>query len=677
MRIKKIAKITSLSLLALLVLVLAGFSTFVWNPFEGRFGELRRAVPYNVDFFAAKARLADDFFEFPEPQFWGVFEAAPAYPKIRAGSLYKGLERDVRRLLRQLQDVEEQLDQVPIISLGIVEDAIGEEVSLAGRLRSDRSGFDVCAYTRVSWKLRAGFELLGFSAVQSQLRGMQVKHADGIYTLEGNGAAPVHIARVKDVIIAGTNRDLVQESYALATGDSEDDSIWTSADYNDLLVDPLESSGESDNVLEWMGDLRALRDWSPAFANWPGTGPDVTQEEKLVRTFLAPKSLRRIWSSLQIEEERLTLMSRVRVNPGELDAFQRRFQEGRPGSVATWLKQFLRIVPSTAAFAATLRVSPGDFMRACFRTLETDAQSLIEDGLRRAGQSRGLEGMIDDIAPGLEPWVGVVFRNNNYPLYKKEFEVAIPSPAPAWALVLRAGVGGGAKVTQLVDLFRRSLRHHLKFEGQGTIIPVGPSQEQKIQEWGNRMIPATGQIALLYDEKSRDFIVSNSGKLVREMINARFDMNGVRPLSLDNEVKRVTASMPSNVTGYVWLNGKRALNVMQRYQVFAAKRLADEAPEQGFLVQRRDAVEKSLLAKNYPGRTRPSQLSSADQKRLEDLVQGELRRLWAIERKRLGKDLDKSFREAAAWLEIVDNASFTLRAQSKMLDLVTRLKLAW
>lgn len=677
MRIKKIAKITSLSLLALVAIAVVGFATFVWNPFEGRFEELRRAVPYNVDFFVAKAQLSDDFFDFPEPAFWSSFEAAPAYTKIRRGELYRSLERDVRGLIKQIEDVESQLDQVPVLDVGILEDAIGEEVSIAGRLRSDRSGFDVCAYTRVSWKLRAGFQLLGFSFVQSQLQGVSVREEEGVFELRGQGAAPVYLARVKDMLVAGTDQGLVKESVELATGDGDADSIWTSADYNDLLLDPLESSQETENVLEWMGDLTAMRDWSPDFANWPGTGPDVTQEEKLLRVFVAPKSLRRVWSSVQFEEDQLTLMSQLRINPGELDGFQRRFQEGRAGSVKGWLKPFLSRVPSTAAFAASLRVQPGDFMRACFQTLEPDAQSLIEDGLRRAGQSRGLDGLIDSIAVGLEPWVGIVFRNNNYPLYKKEFEVAIKSPAPAWALVLRAGAGMGQKVENLITLFRKELRHHLKFDDNGTIIKVGPSQEQRIQEWGNRMIPATGQIALLYDEKTRDFFVSNSGKLVREMVNAQYMSERVRPLSVVNDVQRVLLQIPQNVTGFVWLNGERALNVVQRYQAFTAKRLEAEAPDQGFLIETRPGVEKRVLSQNFPGRTRASQLRGADQKRFEELVKAELGRLWAGERKRLGRDLDRSFKEAAAWLETVDHASLMLRARSKILDLQARVKLAW
>lgn len=676
MRWKKIAKIASISVLSVAVLGFAGFATLVWNPFEGRHGEIRKAVPFGVDFYVAKANLADDFEDFPQPWFWSDFLASPAYPKIRLGAWYKSATADVTKMVDEIRRVQAELAEIPVLNLRIVDDAIGQDVAIAGKLRSDRDGFDVCAYTRVSWKLRAGYELLGFDFVRSKLRGIALKEEDGIYELRGN-ADPVYLTRVKDLLIAGTSRDLVQKSLSLTQPDNTGDSIWTSAAYNDLLLSPLEDARRSDNTIELMGDMAAVREWSPAFANWPGTSPDVTQEEKLLRAFLAPKSMRRLWSSVQLDEDTIHILSRLRVDPGELDPFQRRFQDGRGGSVGTWLKPFLRLVPYSAAFAATLRVPPGDFLQACFQTLETDAQNLIEDGMRRAGQRGGLTGMIDQVAPGLEPWVGIVFRNNDYPRYKKEFEVAIPSPAPVWALVLRAGEGGGGRIQDLIRLFKERLRYQLKFEGVDVFINVGPNKEQKIQEWGNRMIPATGQIALLYDDKSRDFIVSNSGKLVREMVNARFRSDGVRPLGQVDAVQRAVDALPQTVSGFAWLNGERALNVVQRYQEFTSKRLQAEAPDQGFLIEQRPGVERAILAREFPGRREASDLRGGDATRFDQLVTDELRRRWSVERERLGRDADKKFREAAAWLETVENASLTLRTRSKMLEIDTRAQLRW
>ena len=673
---KKLIKTLSLLIVGLVVLVVAGFATFVYNPFEGSFGELRRAVPYGVDFYVAKADLRSDFETFPVPAFWPDFENSPAFPKIRAGSIYKDMSADVGRALEEVRRIDAQLASIPLLGVSILGDAIGKDIAVAGRLRSNRSGYDVCAYTVVTWKVRAAIELLGFDFVKSRLPGMTVTLDGGIYELRGN-AEPFWLTRVKDLVIAGTSKELVVDSRQLATNESTADAIWTSADYNDHLRAPLEASS-AENVVELMTDLATLRDFSPSFANWPGMGQDVTQEQKLLRTFLTPKAMRRAWSSLALEGSGATLTTRLTLDPGELDDFQRRFQEANPGSVETWLKSFLRLVPYTAAFCATMRVPAGDFFRAAFRTMEIDAQNLIDDGLRRSGHGAGLDGLIDTVAPALEPWIGVVFRNNDYPRYKKEFEVAIPSPAPVWALVTRAESGAGGRIEDLIKLFRENMRFRLKFDGQDFFIHVGPNKEQKIQEWGNRLIPGTGQIAVLYDDKSRDFIISNSGKLVREMVNARFSSDGVRHiLAHDESLKRSIEGMPEAVSGFAWLTAARALNVVQGYQEFTNKRLQSQAADAGFLLSERGGVEKMILARDFPGRSDATRLSASEQKRFEELVNTELARRWASERSRLGRDTERAFREAAAWLEGFDHVGLVMRTRPKRLDLELRVGANW
>ncbi|MCA8970601.1 MAG: hypothetical protein KDC95_12485 [Planctomycetes bacterium] len=673
---KKLLKVLAITIFATIVLVVAAFATFVYNPFEGNYGELRRAVPYGVDFFAAKPDLAKDFDDFPVPLFWQDFETSPAFPKIRIGTIYKGLQPDVAKALEEVRNIDAQLRAVPVLGLSILGDAIGKDLAIAGKMKADRSSFDVCAYTLVSWKVRAGIEMLGFDFVRSRLQGLTVNEEDGIYELRGN-QAPFWLTRVKDLVIAGTSKDLVVESRALATNESSGDSIWTSADYNDLLASSLDNVTGTGGIVELMADLATLRDYAPAFATWPGTGIDVTQEQKLIRAFLSPKAMRRMWSSLEFDTSVAKLKSSLLLDPGELDDFQRRFQDANPGD-KTWLQSFLRLAPYTAAFVATMRVPPGEFFRTAFRTLEQDAQNLIDDGIRRSGRSTGIDGMIDQVAPALEPWVGVIFRNNDYPRYKKEFEVGIPSPAPVWALVMRAENGAGKNVEDLITLFREQLRFSLKFDGQDFIIPVGPNKEQKIQEWGNRMMPGTGQIAVLYDDKSRDFIVSNSGKLVREMINSQFSSNGMRSILKNDEVlKRTVAGLPQGVSGFAWLSGARALNVVQGYQEFTSKRLQQQAADPGFLLAERGGVEKMILSRDFPGRRDSTRLSPSEMERFDKLVDAELARRWQTERSRLGRDSERQFREAAAWLEALGSAALVVRTHSKQLDFELQLTVPW
>ncbi|MDP6424692.1 MAG: hypothetical protein QGG14_08105 [Planctomycetota bacterium] len=61
MRAKKLFKILGISIALSLVVSSLGFATFVYNPFEGEFDEIRKAVPLGVDFLVAKKDQGADF----------------------------------------------------------------------------------------------------------------------------------------------------------------------------------------------------------------------------------------------------------------------------------------------------------------------------------------------------------------------------------------------------------------------------------------------------------------------------------------------------------------------------------------------------------------------------------------------------------------------------------------
>ena len=240
------------------------------------------------------------------------------------------------------------------------------------------------------------------------------------------------MARVLDLIVLGNDKDLVAESRALATGELTKDTLQVSPDYQDLVLGHLEDFGERQglvpNAVEFHLDLTTLARNFPAFASWPGEGPDLSQEIKLLRSFVQTKAMRALWGAVDFNDETVSALMTIDMNRNELTPQQSSFYSAEPGDVDRWLRPKLRCIPSTAAGFLLLRVPVQLFLEEFVASLEKDARDLIDEGLRRSGQRGGVRGLIDNFARGLEPYVLVIIRNNDYPKFQTEYEVKIPSP---------------------------------------------------------------------------------------------------------------------------------------------------------------------------------------------------------------------------------------------------------
>jgi hypothetical protein len=679
MRVKKLLRNLSFVLLGGTLVLGLLFTTLVYNPFEGSFGDIHGIVPRNVDFYLGKANLSDDFEEFPRPRFWAGLEASTAWPALTQSRLFKSREADIGQVLRGLDEVKAQMAQVPLVRLQILGDVVGRELMLAGRVGPTPGAFEVCAWSRVSWKVRAGIALLGYDLVRGGLGGAQVVPDGALLKLQQAGSEPFWLARVKDVAICGNSRQLVPQSLDLALGVSSEDSLGAAADYTDHLAAPLQAWSsrvlDDPNCLEGMLDLDALRRLSPGFAGWPGPLAELTREERVVQVFLEPKALRRAWASAIFEpESALSLVLQVMVNNGALTDFQRRLHSEKPGPVEGWLRGFFRCVPERAALAATLRVPVGPLLQELLMTLDRDVLDLLEQAYRQHVPRGDVRGLIDKVAPAFEPWVGIVFRNNDFPEIRgQQFKVSRPSPVPTYALLFTVIKSEKARVEEMITLFRDRLRTSLGFPDQGYYMGAGPGNQFQILEWGNSHIPGTGQIALLFGgQLELFFMVSNSGPLLREIVNTRFQL-GPRALTDDPVVASGLGSLPSHVSGILWLNGSEATAVLRRYREFSRRSLDAQVPDPAWALSVRPEVEQQVFDREFRARfASKAQLKGADAARFDQLVEAEILQRWARERVRLGTDVDRRFGEAANCLEMLKHACFVMQARPKELSVEAR-----
>ncbi len=683
MRAKKLFKILGISIALSLVVSSLGFATFVYNPFEGEFDEIRKAVPLGVDFFVAKKDLGADFSDFPTPNAWEQVEAGTSWQRVRNGAFYKDAARQLQPLLDQIDRVESELKTVPVVGLDILTDGIGADLAVAGKRRGGSSDFDLCVYSRVSWKIRAAIGLLAYDSVRKSVAGLTItpeKGAPGVYRLDGN-MEPAWLTRVQDLLIAGNSKELVTESRDLATGVSTADAIFQSADYNDLLATPLsdwgERVGQDPNAITGMVDMAVVRHLAPDFANWPGPGADLPIEGRLMDPFITQSSWRHLWSSVVFDAENaLSLIARLRINHGELTEFQKSFHGEKQGSRDDWLRPFLAMVPSTAAFTAAVRIPPTVLLEEMFHALDNDSRELFENAVRSSNIKTGVRGLIGRIATALQPWVGLVFRNNNYRELDLEFPVPIKSPAPAVALVFRVMRGQERVVDDFIELFRKSLRFPLGFSAKELLFKAGLGNEVSIKEWGNPQIAGTGELAMFWDGKGhrRYYIVSTSGKLLGEIVNARYRLRGVKPLLSDKDVADCMSTLPRTLSAFAWVNGNQVLNILSRYTTFAKRRL-DEGMTVGWQSQVRQDVENAVFDAHFRNRfkTKADIPRGKEEKKFSELINTEMTKRWQIERKRRNRDDDEDFGQWADFMAYLHAGYFTLRATPKELSLETRL----
>ncbi len=680
---KKFFKYALYALLLLLVFAGLGFTTFVYNVFEGSIADIRKGIPRNVDYYVGKAKLGGDFIDFPEPAFWPVLTESAHYPQLRRSQLGRFVERDlaIEKTLEEIARVKSELSNVPVVAPDILEDMIGVDLAIAGRLPAQGNP-NWCLYTRVSWKLCAFVGLLGHESFRTQVAAGGLKgEAEGkLFRLTPDGGQTIYLARVLDLLMVGDSKELVEESRQLASGDSKKDTLFVSPDYSDLITERVadwaERTGTQPNSLEFKLDLRALAKRSPAFAQWPGQGDSVAQEMKLIRSVVNTKSMLSLWGSLNFEQEEISTLLSIDLNRNALEDAQRRFLNEKPASISKWLKARVSCVPETASGFMFLRVPVSVFLEEYFRSMDRDTRDLIDRALRQAGQRGGSSGLAAFLAPALKPYVIVITRNNQYRKFKIDFDVKVPSPAPATAWVFETARGMKGRVKKVLDLMRR----HYKGFGftKHFYMDLGPSKSVRILEWANANIPGTGEVAIMDggDQFHGLFMVSNSGPLLEECVNARFSLGGTKSMLANEKLQTVLRSYDDDhmLSGFVWAQGDQIRNLLKKFRRFAREEAASTEPDASWMIENRTRIEDQVYRRGFASRARSKfQLSGKDKQDFDQAVKKELRSEWGKQSGSRGKTLNAAFDETSTYLQFLDSAYLAIRNGPRAIQAEGRL----
>ena len=669
---KKWFRVLALSVATVVVLITLFVVAFIVNPFEGSLPDMRGVVPRDVDFFVRKRDLGEDFpaGKFPEPHFWAELTASEPWRQMQGGPLLADLrKKGIETSLAQLRDALRQVHEQSGGMLDVVRDVIGTELELAGKFRGARpEDTEWCAYLRVSWRAIAACNLAGFSFVQERAKtqGSPLRSDGELLAYEPAGQKPIWLARYLDCVIAGNSKELVTRSLGLATR-PDGESLGRSAEYMDGVESVLRewekrAKVERANALEVY--LRPdVADQVFKFAErWPNPNAPDDMNERVLASFINMKGWRFLAGALVFEPGSLSVLAKVDLNRNLHTPFQSHFFQTEAQERGQWLDPFLTMVPIDACACAAMRMPAGEFLREMFRALEQPQRDLLNDCARKVGYS-GVTDLIEKLEGSFLPRTGFVFRKN---VRDKDFAVAEPTPVPQIAWVFWTREGAKKPLKDLIDtLYRYVDTFNLKpYKLNMTADREGDSA----CEFANPQIPGTGQFALMVFD--RFFILSNSGPLIRDMFQARFEPR-YSVMSSPNLTKlNAEGEIPNSVNGFVYIQGRQLQTVLEDYQLAFDARQAE--PDAEWMYQNRGHFEQKVFQERYSRFASKDALDEATKAQFRKDVDAYMDEQWRKGGKAIGEPTRAAMRQAIALARMFSAACFTVNLDSQWLKLAGR-----
>lgn len=688
-----------LSALGLLVFLLMFVSAFIYNPFEGSLPSLRDAVPRGVNFFVRKQGLVDDFAPFPEPRFWAALSEAPGFEAVADGALGQRFRQE--GLDRALADARTQLEQVARDSggwLDVLRDVIGQEVIFAG-YNLDYSKATPqplatpqwCLYTRVNWRVKLLYGLAGFGFVQGALQeqGMTLESVDDRFVLTPPGGAPVHIQRELDALMIANDPVMLEKARKLVVGNEDLESIGQKAAYLDGALEriddwSLRNDVDEPNVVEYLVKPSAFDGFRRFAAEWPNPNKQDSMNERVLASFLNLKGWQEIAGGLMFEDGFLGATGQIGLDSTTHTRFQSSFYTAEQDSRERWLDPFLSMVPENACAAAALRMPSGEFLHAMFDALEDAEKSLINDALRRSNyngtQVDSASDLIDRLRLAFRQRTGFVFRRN-VPDTKRDpktgelqVPVAAKSPMPqvAWVFWLRPGSAGLTEaLTEMLLSYKQSFGFSKVYKY--SVPYAGGTFPEKIYEYTNPQIPATGEVAMI--TFGEFFVVSNSAPLISDIVRTNYGaQSGMRSIRELDHFYPVEEELSPTLSGLVWVDGEGLQLVLDDYLAFAD--VSSEQMDPEWMMLTRPSVEDVVRRKSYPQypskAAMPRSLTQPGGE-FDQKVVAEMRARWAKQRTNFTADERASLEQLRGISEMFQGAALQLEFEKNSIGYQLRL----
>jgi hypothetical protein len=598
-----------------LVLAFAGyfaFSTFVFSPTESDYDpDVSTLVPRDVDFFVAKSELRRDFEsptrlaiqdELEDTEAWRTWLESPEYAALDA---QLGIEEQLARVRAEV----EKLGVDPLKVFG------GRDLALAGYFRGPTfEQADWAAYGRCNWmgKLAvAGLRHPDLIGLEKQ--GLSAALEGNVITLSGGELTrPIHVARLRDIVIAGTSKELVTRAFDFeARGGQE--SFGLSANYHDNVASARRTARGDD--IELYCDWRTLAEKMRIDGRVPDPQSDSVLLALFARMFQLG-SLRSLAGTIGFDGGVL-LDAHGDLSTETMTPFQKTLYRQRGRDAQQIVQQLAFLARPDAQIVAHLEADLGDLLREVHGSLQGATRTLIDDALRATGHFNNSGALITELDTLFKGRIGVIVHENDYPP-KQGDPPHNDVPVPAVALVLWIE-GGEKSYARLNELQRLVSDNQGKFglrgpDGGRGVFTHTLSNGVEVWEFWNPLIDGTGHFASCRDGDY--YFLSNSYAMLADLVSRTNQSASLQRLSDQPQFTQlVNETLPASNL-FLWLNPR---SLAATLRAFSERGVTEQIRAELDWDTLRAVEEDKVIREKFPGQRR-GQLEPDAQAQVDAIV---------------------------------------------------------
>ncbi len=623
-------RILRAGLIALLLLTFVGyfaFATLFFPPIEGGFSsKISGLIPRDVDLYVGRAELRQSFDAFPRLTVAKELEENPAVETFLESPTWTELER-ANRIEETLAEIEAQLEQLPL-GLDVLDVIGGEEIAVAADFEGQGvDATDWAVYARASFWGKLAVSALkhpGLLGLADQ--GLEAARDGDVITLSGVGVRrPIHVIRVRDIIVAGTSRRLVDRAPELEVNGSQD-SLLLAAPYGDFIMREGRDKQERDFEIQLnVAKLRETQGFSKPLLD---PGAEVFGESFLARLLPLP-AIRRLIGILDLDEG-LSADLHGELSTELLKVDQRAIYRAKSFSREE-LIDVARFAPADSTLMVYLRGPVGTLLRMGLDALEPAARDNLNAVCTKAGYA-SVDEVVDILDATMVDRIAFFARPNDWgdeddmkvdPDTGEKVYVGPPhddTPVFAWAMV--AWMQDEAPITEMRDRFGQAgprIGLQGRTPGSNGYFKNRIGGGLKVFEYWSQFVQGTGHIAVMtYGE---NLLISNRYKFIDIMArNAVGQGKSSTRLNGRTDFQYLMQDSVNGANVALWLDPEGAGDLIREQQrVVAENRIKDSI---NYRVER-PKIEREVSRVSFQGRSR-SALSADEADRFDRLVDDQM-----------------------------------------------------
>lgn len=653
-----------ITLIVLLIVFAAGYFTFatlLYSPTEDDLEvDVAVLIPRDVDFYVAKAGIAELFDSFPHLAVTKRLAQNPAWQAWVASPECVELMRE-SKLAESMAQLEVLAGQIP---LGLEPQQIfgGRDLALAGYFKgSDLNAADWAVYGRANWAGKLGAALLRYPKLLGLAKqGITVAVEDNYVKLSG-GQLPreLFVTRVHDVVIVATKSELARAAHDLE-GKGFADSFHQSAAHFDHIQN-VNRNAQKDEFEVFLNTRKMFENLKIS-----GAWPDPKSQD------FAPAFFGRLFKLGSVKDvigvigidEGASIDLHGGFSSEQITADQNRLYRTRGFDQNQLMAEAARLAPADTSLFVYWHANTGDLMRLMLESFEPALRTNLEDAFRNTGKYQSLAQLVAELDGALKDRLAVIVRPNDYPP-DPDGPPHDAQPVPAVALVMW---------TQHVDTIN-ALRELIG--GQGTKFglqgrkPGEPGYFRNTEaghdtrEFWSRFVPGTGVIAT---GNSGDLtIITNSIGMLGHLLKTYTQGGGKYPrLSEDPRFESLVHTSLERANLVLWMNPRTGAPILRQ----TVRRVAEDSIQIDWTLERA-RVEDQVLRESFPGQERGA-LTPEVQEKVDQIVDP---RLKLLEERLRNEQVPALMARQERWItyaEAVSSALVMLALDPKSFELSVR-----